>query len=96
MFVTHMSPSWTWICVQIRFYRVHAMYIRVPIGNLVVVRLYVVLLDNIGDPPPMNPCQGPGLDLGHPQGVPHVGNAPQGMTHAWANPSSTWTRIALL
>ena len=50
--VTHMSPSWTRIRVQTRFYRVHTMYTRVPIGNLVAVGLYVVLLVKLGDLPP--------------------------------------------
>ena len=58
MSVSDMSHIWTRIRVQTRFYRVHIMYTRVPIENLVVVGLYVVLLDNIGDLP-LEPLSGP-------------------------------------
>ena len=43
MSVTHMSLSLTRIRVQIRFFKVHTMYTRLPIGILIEVGVIVGL-----------------------------------------------------
>ena len=76
MSVTHMSPSWTIIHVQTRFYRLYIKYIRVPIGNLVVVGLYD-LLDKLGDPPPSNPTKAQGPAWAFPRVLTTQGTLPK-------------------
>ena len=96
MSVSHMSPSWTRIQVQIRFHRVYIVIKYMAYTKPSWSRTSVVLLVKLEDPAYPGPYQGPTSNFSHPPNPHHVWHAPLGATHAWGVRTPRRRRIGLL